>query len=198
VRTAITIFVAAALLISPPFWTPTLAATTATTTARDGQKDFEFLIGTWRTRYKRLRHPLSKSHDWYGCEGTSVVRQFWNGGANIEDGDLRCPHEYIGGMTLRLYSTTSHQWSLYWGTKKRGLAMPPQVGHFDANGVGEFFADDTFAGKPIVVRYKWTRLSGDHPHFDQAFSADGGRTWETNWSTDYTRTPLAVKSVRST
>lgn len=157
-------------------------------TERDGHKDFDFLIGTWRTRYKRLRHPLSNNHDWYECDGTSVVRSFWEGSANIEDGDIRSPLEYIRAMTLRLYNATSHQWSLYWGTEKRGLAPGAQVGHFDSNGVGEFFADDTFEDKPIVVRYRWTLLSGDHPHFEQAFSADNGGTWETNWICDYTRT----------
>lgn len=90
-------------------------------------------------------------------------------------------------MTLRLHNETTHQWSLYWGTKAHGLALPPQVGEFNTLGIGDFYANDTFAGKPIIVRYRWTLRAPNHPHFEQAFSADNGRTWETNWTTDYTR-----------
>lgn len=161
-------------------------AAPAHSAVRDGHTDFNFLLGTWRTHYARLRHPLTGSHQWYSCEGTSVVRPFWNGSGDLEDGDLRCPSRHINGMTLRLYNATTHQWSLYWGTKAQGLALPPQVGRFDERGVGDFFANDTYSGKPIIVRYRWT-LRGNHPHFEQAFSADRGRTWETNWTTDYTR-----------
>jgi hypothetical protein len=92
-------------------------------------------------------------------------------------------------MTLRLYDAASQQWSLYWGTTKLGLALPAQLGHFDGDGVGEFFANDTFKGRPIIVRFRWELRAGDHPHFEQAFSPDKGKTWETNWICDYTRAP---------
>lgn len=185
------ILVAGALLSSPLFAAPSSAATLPSATTRDGLKDFDFLIGTWSTHYKRLRHALSNNHEWYGCGGSSIVRALWDGNANIEDGDVRCPGDIIRGMTLRTYDAKSHQWSLYWGTEKHGLVTIPQVGHFDANGVGQFFADDTYAGRPIIVRYQWTKLAGDHPHFEQAFSADKGATWETNWICDYTRATKA-------
>jgi hypothetical protein len=167
--------------------TPAAAQATASPTTRDGHKDFDFLYGTWHTHYMRLRHALVGSHDWYGCDGTSVVKPFWDGWGNLEDGDLHCPHQYIRGMTLRMYSDTTHQWSLYWGTKKQGMSMPPQLGHFAASGVGDFYSNDTYDGKPVIVRYRWTLRPGDHPRFEQAFSPDNGRTWETNWTTDYTR-----------
>jgi hypothetical protein len=161
------------------------ASSLVTTTARDGRKDFDFLFGTWHTHYMRLRHVLQNDHEWYGCDGTSTVRPFWRGNANLEDGDLRCPQQYIRGMTVRLYNPATHQWSLWWGTEKAGLTEPPQVGHFDANGVGLFYADDTWHGRPIVVRYKWSVMNG-RPHFEQAFSVNHGKTWETNWTTVYT------------
>ncbi|HMD02920.1 MAG TPA: hypothetical protein VKG44_08125, partial [Candidatus Baltobacteraceae bacterium] len=186
-KTATMILAGAALWLGPLCAGPASAATTAPVAARDGHRDFDFLFGTWRTHYKLLRKRLSNNHDWYACEGHSVIRPFWNGSGNLEDGDLQCPSRYIGGMTLRLYNADTHQWSLYWGTRKLGLVPPAQVGHFDAHGVGEFFANDTYEGKPIVVRFKWTLGSGDHPHFEQAFSTDKGKTWETNWTTDYTR-----------
>jgi hypothetical protein len=187
VRTVAVAILAGAILLASPLGARSAPADGApTATTRDGHRDFDFLMGRWRTHYMRLRHPLRGSHDWYGCDGSSVVRPFWSGSGNFEAGDLRCPRQYIQGMTLRLYSDTTHQWSLYWGSKKNGLAMPPQVGHFDRNGVGDFLANDTFDGKPVIVRYRWRLLHG-RPRFEQAFSTDHGRTWETNWTTDYTR-----------
>ncbi len=183
---AVATLIAALVAIAPASAPPAFAQSTAGPTARDGHRDFDFLFGSWHTHYMRRSHALVGSHKWYACDGTSVIKPFWGGSGNLEDGDLQCPHQYIGGMTLRLYSDTTHQWSLYWGTKKRGLVMPPQVGHFDQNGVGDFYAADTFDAKPIIVRFHWTERSG-HPHFEQAFSTNGGRTWETNWTTDYTR-----------
>ena len=193
-KAIVTAILLTAALVSSLCAAPVLAQTTATATTLDGHKGFDFLIGTWSTHYKRLRHPLSKNHYWYECAGTSVVRPFWNDSANIETGDIRCPQQYISSLTLRLYDDASHQWSLYWGTKKVGLASGAQVGHFDATGVGDFLAKDTFAGKPVIVRYRWKVLAGDRPHFEQAFSADDGRTWETNWISDYTRASASIKA----
>jgi hypothetical protein len=157
-------------------------------TARDGSRDFDFLMGHWTTHYRLLKVRLAHSHDWYDCYGTSTIRTFWHGSGNFEEGDLRCAGSHIVGMTLRLYNAGTHQWSLWWGTQKRGLVPPPQVGNFDAEGVGDFFARDKHDGKPIVVRYRWRLLPGNHPYFEQAYSPDGGQTWETNWTCLYTRT----------
>jgi hypothetical protein len=155
--------------------------------APNGHNGFDFLLGTWKTRYMRLRHPLANSHEWYQCSGTSIVRPFWGGSGNLEDGDLRCPAQSVRGVTLRLYDATTRQWMLYWGTQKGGLAQGlPQVGRFDEHGVGEFFAPDSYGGKPIIVRYRWELRNGN-PHYEQAFSPDSGKSWETNWTTDYTR-----------
>ena len=167
---------------------PAVAESSAAPTARDGHKDFDFLLGTWRTHYRLLKVRLKNNHQWYDCYGTSDVRPFWGGYGNLEDGDLRCSGSHIIGMTLRMYSARTHQWSLWWGTKTRGLVPPPQVGHFDEKGVGQFYAPDKHEGKPIVVRFKWQLLPGNHPYFEQAYSPDDGKTWETNWTTVYTRT----------
>jgi|SRR5579863_3032416 len=181
-RTAISFFLAAAVL----FALPAHAAGPVAATTRDGAKDFDFLQGSWHTHYRLLKTRLARSHDWYDCYGTSNVRPFWKGEGNLEDGDLRCPGSHIVGVTLRVYNESTHQWSIWWGTTKRGIVPPPQVGHFDANGTGDFFANDKHNGKPIIIRFRWTNPNG-LPHFEQAFSPDGGATWETNWTTDYTR-----------
>jgi hypothetical protein len=183
-----------ALLTAMVATMPAFAQTKATPTMRDGRHDFDFLFGTWRTHYRLLRHRLVNDHEWYSCEGTSIIRPFWGGGANLEDGDLHCPGRYVGGVTLRLYNATTHQWSLWWGTRKKGLAPPPQVGHFSASGVGDFYAPDIQEGKHVIIRFEWSVVNG-HPHFAQAFSADKGKTWETNWTTDYDRVSPSTKGV---
>lgn len=182
----ILVFVLAALA-SAACVVPSRAQSAAAPTTRDGRKDFDFLAGTWRTHYRLLKRRLSNDHEWYDCSGASKVTPFWGGSGNLEDGDLRCPGSHIVGMTLRLYNAQTHEWSLWWGTRTRGLVPPPQVGHFDGRGVGEFYAPDKHDGKPIIVRYKWTLLPGDHPYFEQAYSPDDGKTWETNWTCVYTR-----------
>ncbi|MBV8149536.1 MAG: hypothetical protein JO092_10625 [Candidatus Eremiobacteraeota bacterium] len=164
----------------------TFAQSAASPTTRDGSKDFDFLLGTWKTHYRLLKTRLANAHDWYDCYGTSRVTPFWNRSGQLEDGDLKCPGSHIVGVTVRVYSGQTHQWSLWWGTQRRGIVPPPQVGHFE-NSIGDFYAHDKHNGKPIIVRFQWT-LKGGSPYFEQAFSPDDGKTWETNWTTIYTRT----------
>jgi hypothetical protein len=184
--------VAAGLILAPAG--AAIAQSGVMPTTRDGRHDFDFMFGTWRTHYRILAHRLAGSHEWYACEGTSVIRPFWGTSGNLEDGDLQCPKRYIGGLTLRVYNAGTHQWSLWWGTRKLGVVPPPQVGHFDAGGVGDFYAPDVQEGKRVIVRFQWTHPNGI-PHFEQAFSTDNGRTWETNWTTDYERVPATTKGT---
>jgi hypothetical protein len=93
---------------------------------------------------------------------------------------------HLEGLTLRTYNPETHQWSLYWANSKDGKVVPPQVGEFK-NGRGEFYAEDTFNGRSIFVRFVWTNMTTATPHFEQSFSEDGGKTWEVNWITDQTR-----------
>jgi hypothetical protein len=127
---------------------------------------------------------LTGSHDWYEFNGTNFVHPVWKGEANIDESYLYRQTGRLDALTLRLYDPATRQWSLYWGTAKKGLSIPPTVGHFDANGLGKFYDNETFAGKPITVRYTWMHPKPDTWHFEQAFSPDGGKTWETNWISD--------------
>jgi hypothetical protein len=164
----------------------------AQATARDGGRDFNFEFGTWRTHYRLLKARLAGSHDWYDCYGTSIIRPFWGGRGNVEDGDLRCTNRYIGGVTVRLYNSLTHQWTLWWGTRALGLSPPQETGHYDASRVGRFYAYDTWKGTPIICRFQWTIVNGA-PHFAQAYSTDGGTSWETNWTTEYV--PVSASSA---
>jgi hypothetical protein len=199
-KSTIAALLAAAALLgtstgAPPIPAPLQASNfPVSPTARDGRGDFDFEFGTWRTHYRILRERLAGSHDWYDCYGTSIVIPFWGGGGNLEDGDLQCPKRYIGGLTLRTYDPQTRQWTLWWGTRKLGVAPPQQLGHFDAFGVGRFYAYDSWRGTPVICRFQWTRVDGN-PHFEQAYSVDGGRSWETNWTTDYARVSRGTKGV---
>jgi hypothetical protein len=156
------------------------------TAERDGSHDFDPLFGHWKFHMKRLLHPLTGSNTWVESEGTGACFKIWDGRAQMDTIELDGPTGHIEGLTLRTYDPQSHQWRLYWANSKNGKIDPPQVGEFK-NGRGEFYAQDTIDGKTILIRYVWTKLGTNSPHFEQSFSDDGGKTWEANWITDQTR-----------
>ena len=151
--------------------------------AHDGQHDFDFELGHWNIHLKKLQHPLTGATTWVEFDGTSVTQKLWDGRAQIEQFETDGTGGHIEGLTLRTYNPQTHEWSLYWANAKDGKVVVPQVGHFK-DGVGEFYAPDTLNGKPILVRFIWSKTDTDKPHFEQAFSDDGGKTWEVNWITD--------------
>jgi len=160
--------------------------TRGASTTHDGQHDFDFELGRWTIKLRRLKNPLHGSHEWVEFAGTSVTRPLWNGKAQIEEFEVDSPEGHIEGMTLRLYSTTSHQWSLYWANQKNGHLDVPTIGEFK-DGRGEFYDQETYEGRSILVRYVWSNITPRSAHFEQSFSADGGKTWEANWITQQTR-----------
>ncbi len=155
---------------------------------RDGQHDFDPLIGSWKYHLKRRLHPLTGSNTWVDLEGTGVCYKIWNGRAQFDTIEVDGPSAHIQGLTLRTYDPESHQWRLYWANSKNGIMDPPQVGEFK-DGHGQFFAQDTINGRVILIRYDWSKMDTNSPHFEQSFSDDGGKTWEVNWITDQTRVP---------
>jgi len=164
----------------------TEAGTHATAAQHDGQHDFDFEIGTWKMHLKRLLNPLTSSAAWVEFDGTSVTRKVWNGRANLEELEMDGPSGHIEGLTLRLYSAKSRQWSLYWANSKDSNLGVPTIGEFK-NGRGEFFDQEPSNGRMILVRYVWSEITPDSAHFEQSFSDDGGKTWEVNWIADQMR-----------
>ena len=136
---------------------------------------------------KRRLQPLTGSTTWVDMEGTGTCRKVWEG-AELDQAVFDGSNDHIEGLVVRIYNPESHQWRLYWANRKTGMFDPPQVGEFK-NGRGEFFAQDTINGKTILVRYVWTNMATDSPHFEQSFSDNGGKTWEVNWITDQIRLP---------
>ena len=176
-------WVFAAALIASSFSLGAVGQEAAGKPVRDGQHDFDFEIGSWKIHLKKRLHPLTGSNQWVEFDGTSVTRKVWEGRSQIEEFETDGAGGHIEGLTLRLYNPQTHQWSLYWANSKDGQMAPPQVGQFK-DGVGEFYAQDTLNGKMIFVRFIWSKVDTDTPHFEQSFSDDGGKTWEVNWITD--------------
>ena len=153
---------------------------------RDGQHDFDFNIGTWNTHIKRLKNPLTGSNTWVELEGTVVVRKVWNGRAQLEEIEADGPVGHFEGLTLFLYNPQSHQWSQNFASSGDGTLSVPTVGEFK-NGRGEFFDQEPFNGRTILVRVVWSNITPNSHQFEQSFSDDGGKTWEPNFFATLTR-----------
>ena len=153
---------------------------------RDGRHDFDFEIGSWKTHLRRLQKPLTGSTTWVEYEGTTVVRKVWGGAANLVELDVQGPAGRIEGLSLRLYNPESRQWSLNFASRRGGTMTPPTIGEFQ-NGRGEFYSREDLDGRAIFVRFVISDITPNSCHFEQAFSADGGKTWEVNWIATDTR-----------
>ena len=160
---------------------PVKAGAQTTSEERDGQHDFDFQFGRWKAHNRRLLHPLTGSNEWVEFDSTIVARPIWEGRANMDEFEADTPSGHIEGMTVRLYNPKSHQWSIYWANQKYGtFSLPATVGKFK-DGRGEFFDQEDFNGVNIFVRFLWTVPTPDTTRWEQAFSTDAGKTWETNW-----------------
>ena len=147
---------------------------------RDGQHDFDFEIGTWKTHLSRRLHPLTGSNTWVEMDGTTVVRKVWTGKANLVELVADGPSGHFEGLSLRLYNPQSHQWSLNFASSSGGTLATPTIGQF-RDGRGEFYNQETLNGRAILVRFVISEITPKSCRFEQAFSDDGGKTWEVNW-----------------
>ena len=169
------------------------AADAAQAAARDGQHDFDFEIGTWKTHLKRLVRPLTGSTAWVECDGTTVVRKVWGRKANLVELEADCPQGHFEGLSLRLYDPQSHQWSLNFSNANDGTLGQPTIGEFK-NGRGEFYDQEPLNGRAILVRFVISDITPNSCRFEQSFSDDGGKTWEVNWIATDTRDDEANKA----
>jgi len=143
--------------------------------------DWDFLMGDWRVHHRRLRKRLAGCTDWDEFDGTCSSRKVLGGAGNIDDNALDFPDGAFRAVTLRAYDAATGNWSIWWLDSRNPAHLdPPLVGRFE-NGVGIFFADHVFEGKPIRVRFRWTELNSGKPRWEQAFSVDDGNDWEINW-----------------
>ena len=155
-------------------------------TARDGQNDFDFLTGAWRIRNRRLRERLRGSAQWDEFEGVSVAQPLWGGLANMDQYEGHAPFGLIQGLTVRLYDPATRQWRLHWANRASGTFDAPMIGRFE-NGRGEFYNHELHEGQAVYARFVWSDITATSCRWEQALSADGGKTWETNWIMEMTR-----------
>jgi hypothetical protein len=176
IRRSRTIALVCSLALAVPF-SSVLAQQAA---PRDGQHDFDFEVGTWKTQLSRLTKPLSGDTSWVEYSGTTVVRKVWDGRANLVELDVAGPAGRIEGLSLRLYNPQSKQWSLHFSNSRGGTLAVPSIGAFE-NSRGEFYSHEEYNGRMILVRFVILPLTPDSCRFEQSYSDDGGRTWEVNW-----------------
>lgn len=150
-------------------------------------RDWEWLIGSWSVQHRRLRERLAGSTAWDEFSGTCINWPLMGGRANIDDNNLELPAGRYRGVSLRAFDMQTRQWSIWWIDSRTPGIEPPVRGGF-ADGVGAFVGDDTLNGKEIKVRFLWSEITTRSARWEQAFSADGGASWETNWRMDFRRT----------
>jgi len=146
--------------------------------------DFDFFHGDWQVLNRRRTDFLDPDSDWEEFPATNRCWPLFGGAANVDEIDM--PHLAAQGATLRLFDRESRQWSLNWASSRTGTLFPPVVGQF-TEGRGEFYGDDSHAGKDVRVRFVWSDVSDAGARWEQAFSLDGGDTWLTNWVMEFTR-----------
>lgn len=157
------------------------------TSSADTPTDFDFIMGEWRVRHTRLNARLANCEQWTDFEGLSSTAKILGGAGNVEDNQLFFPEGTFRAAAIRSYCAKSGTWSIWWLDGRNPTELDkPVVGRF-AEGVGLFFADDFLGDRPVKVRFKWTATPATHPRWEQAFSGDGGLTWETNWKMEFTR-----------
>lgn len=156
--------------------------------AASGVHDFDFLVGRWRVHHRKLQTRLANKNDWIEFDGTLAAQKLMDGYANVDDNTFAVAGGAYRGVALRSFNAKSRTWSIWWLDSRTPLGPmdPPVRGRFQ-QGVGTFYGDDVFDGRPIRVRYIWSKIAARTAHWEQAFSVDGGATWETNWLMDFER-----------
>lgn len=152
----------------------------------DGRDDFDFFIGTWDSHQRKLKQRLQGCYEWEEFHGVSVARKILGGLGHMDELTMELPTGHIIGLTIRLFDPQTQQWSIYWSTNVRSVLDTPMIGRFE-RGRGEFYDREVFEKNVIISRFIWTSSGPDACHWEQAFSPDGGRSWETNWTAEFTR-----------
>jgi len=147
-------------------------------------EDFDFMIGHWQVKHKRLKKRLANCHEWYEFDGTSSTIKTLGGFGNVEDNLLNFPEESYRALALRSFNEMTQTWSIWWLDARFPDALDTPVSGSFKQGVGLFYADDVLHGQNIMVRFKWIS-STETPRWEQAFSTDEGATWETNWIMEF-------------
>ena len=152
--------------------------------ARAGARDFDFFMGSWNVRNRVLQKRLAGCDEWDEFEATSVARPLLDGLGNEDEFRTDFCGGFIG-MSFRFFDPKAELWSIYWADSRRSGALDPPVYGSFAGDRGVFLGEDTFEGRPILVRFVWSEINSGTPRWEQAFSEDDGETWETNWVMEF-------------
>ncbi|MEJ7601196.1 MAG: hypothetical protein WKG01_25050 [Kofleriaceae bacterium] len=153
-----------------------------------GVHDFDYFEGGWTTLQRRLETRGVGSTAWDEFPGTLCMKPYLGGMVTVDE--LAFPTKGWSGLTVRAFDVGLRRWSVYWINSKTGKLGTPVQGGFTADR-GTFYGDDEDGGQPVKVRYHWNKVDRDHALWEQAFSRDG-KTWETNWTADFTRADPAT------
>lgn len=146
----------------------------------DGQHDFDFLVGTWNVHHHRLNERLAGCTEWSEFESQSVGKMILGGSGNFDETAFAWGGTTVYGCTIRLFNPLTHEWTLTWSDSATGVLFPPQTGRFE-DGIGHFYGLEPCNGRTVLTRFIWSGISATTARWEQAFSADGGGSWETNW-----------------
>jgi hypothetical protein len=157
--------------------------------------DFDFLVGRWMVQHRRLKRRLAHSNEWETFSGTCEARMILDGQANLDDNVLELPGHAYRAATLRAFDPSTETWSIWWLDARHPHQLdPPVVGSF-RDGVGAFFANDVWNGRSIIVRFIWSDITANSARWQQSFSEDAGKSWETNWVMDFKRAAPSARKV---
>jgi hypothetical protein len=169
------------------YFTRTSAKPTSLPRLDDAPRDFDFLVGSWHASNRRLKQRLAGSTQWEEFDNTLTNWPVLGGFGNVGDNTFNTPGGAFRGVSLRAYDRDSKQWLSWWmDSRNPSRISTPERGSFK-DGVGTFVGDDVHEGKPVKVRAQWSRITPSSAHWEQAWSADNGATWETNWISELTR-----------
>ena len=130
----------------------------------------------------------ARRREWLDADGTASHRELMAGRANLEEYTINAPGGTYRAMALRSYDPKTKRWAIWWIDvhDPLGALDPPVKGDFD-NGVGTFFSDGTITGNPARTRFVWSHITPTSARWEQDYSFDAGKTWETNWSITFAR-----------
>jgi len=159
---------------------------TITASKDSSRHDFDFLVGGWKIRNRKLKEPLSGRDEWDEFDATQNLSQILHGFGNFDIFSTEFDGKPFEGFTLRLFDPQTCLWTIYWADSNAMKLDNGKVGSFDGD-IGEFFARDVFAGKNIFVKFHWDKHNPEAPIYSAAYSVDEGQTWEWNWYASFSR-----------
>jgi len=183
-KTLRSLSIAAALAL--PLGLPVAGRAAPAPASDTGAHAFDFEFGDWKCHLSRRLKPLTGSNTWVEYDGTSVVRPWWDGKGNVGELLLEGPAGRIEGMSVRVYNPASRQWSISFANSAQGQLGTAMIGGF-TDGRGEFYDQETLGDRAIFVRFIFSDITQRSFQLEQAFSDDGGKTWEANWIAKFTR-----------